>query len=73
MERLRQVEEVRVLKGERRGTYTNTHTRTHEIIVDLDCRDGEWVLSGAVCILHFVLHVYLHMFVSFLYCICLCV
>lgn len=58
---------------ERGGGHTQTHTRTHEIIVDLDCRDGEWVLSGAVCILHFVLHVYLHMFVSFLYCICLCV
>lgn len=62
MERLRQVEEVRVLEGDERGTHTNTHT--HEITVDLTCRDSEWGYKGlcvCVCSFCFLLHVYLHM------------
>lgn len=53
MERLRQVEEVAVLKGERRDTHARTHC-IHEIIVDLDytCRDGVRVFSEGVCTLY---------------------
>lgn len=49
---MREVEEVRVLKGERRGDI-HKHTCTHDIIIDLDCRDGESVLFG-VCVYIFV-------------------